>query len=192
MYRLQYSALGQGHVLARPIAAMAPTRRRVGFTEGKRTWIIQHPCSLRARFAACACMRTRVFACAVFTAGLWCLFAAPWAEGAFTSEEGRAQLAVVLKSAPEGIWVGWSDDACGLCAVGGDTEGKLAQAQAVSYPAPWALSVEPAPDSHRLLELVINTAGGNPSSRLWRPVVQAPKSGERVLQRMLSVGGGTT
>ena len=63
---------------------------------------------------------------------------------------------------------------------------------AVSYPAPLVLNVEPVSDSHRFLELVINTAGGSFSCHLWNPVVQALRGGDRVLLRMPGVGGGTT
>ena len=56
------------------------------------------------------------------------------------------------------------------------------------------LNVEPVSDSHRFLDLMLNTstAGGNFSCRLWNPVVQALSTGERVLLRMPSAGGGTT
>ena len=39
---------------------------------------------------------------------------------------------------------------------------------------------------------MVNAAGGNLSCHLWKPVVQALRSGEQVLLRMPSVGGGTT
>ena len=39
-------------------------------------------------------------------------------------------------------------------------------------------AVEPASHSQRLLESMVNTAGGNFSCRLWSPVVQALRSGE--------------
>ena len=54
------------------------------------------------------------------------------------------------------------------------------------------LNVEPVSNSHRFLELVINTAGGSFSCYLWNPVVQALSGGDRVLLRMPGVGGGTT
>ena len=63
---------------------------------------------------------------------------------------------------------------------------------AVSYPPPLVLNVEPASDSHRFLELVINTAEGNFSCHLWNPVVQALRGGDQMLLRMPGVGGGTT
>ena len=66
----------------------------------------------------------------------------------------------------------------------------------VSYPPPLVLNVEPVSDSNRFLEVMVNTAGGNFSCRLWNPVAQALRSGERMLLRMprLSVSGhgGTT
>ena len=81
-------------------------------------------------------------------------------------------------------------------AVGNDAEAdqvsKYFEKVAVSYPPPLVLNVEPASDSHRFLELVINTAGGNFSCHLWNPVVQALRGGARVLLRMPGVGGGTT
>ena len=56
------------------------------------------------------------------------------------------------------------------------------------------LNVEPISDSHRFLELMVNTAGGDLSYRLWNPVVQALSSGEHdlVLLRMPSAGRVTT
>ena len=63
---------------------------------------------------------------------------------------------------------------------------------AVGYPPTLVLNMEPLSDSHRFLELMVNTAGGNFSCRLWNPVVQALRSGERVRLRMPSVCGGTT
>ena len=63
---------------------------------------------------------------------------------------------------------------------------------AVSYPPPLVLNVEPVSDSHRFLELMINTAEGSFSCRLWNPVVQALRGGEQMLLRMPGVGGGTT
>ena len=54
------------------------------------------------------------------------------------------------------------------------------------------LNVEPVSVSHRFLELVINTVGGNFSCHPWNPVVQALGGGDRVLLRMPGVGGGTT
>ena len=54
------------------------------------------------------------------------------------------------------------------------------------------LNVEPVSDSRLFLELMANTAGGNFSCRLWNPVVQALRGGERILLRMPGVGGGTT
>ena len=63
---------------------------------------------------------------------------------------------------------------------------------AMSYPPPLVLNVEPVSDSHRFLEVMINTAGGSFSCRLWNPVVQALRGGDRMLLRMPGVGEGTT
>ena len=53
----------------------------------------------------------------------------------------------------------------------------------VRQPPPLVLNVEPISNLHRVLELMVNTAGGNltGSCRLWNPVVQALRSGVRVL-----------
>ena len=61
----------------------------------------------------------------------------------------------------------------------------------MGYPPPLVLNVEPVSDSHQFWELMVNTAGGNFSCRLWNPAVQALRRGERVLLRMPSAGGGT-
>ena len=63
---------------------------------------------------------------------------------------------------------------------------------AVGYPRTLVLNVEPVSDSHWFLELMVNTAGGNFSCRLWNPVVQALRGGERMLLQMPGGGGGTT
>ena len=74
------------------------------------------------------------------------------------------------------------DDVFGTYAVGNDAEeeqvSKYFGKVAVSYPPPLVLNVEPASDSHRFLELVINTAGGNFSCHLWNPVVRALRGGD--------------
>ena len=95
-----------------------------------------------------------------------------------------------------GFVVRYMDDVFGTYAVGTDAEAEQVSKYfgkvAVSYPPPLVLNVEPVSDSHRFLELVINTAGGSFSCHLWNPVVRALRGGERVLLRMPSVGGGTT
>ena len=95
-----------------------------------------------------------------------------------------------------GFVVRCMDDVFVIYAVSNDAEEKQVseyfEKVAVSYPPPLVLNVEPVSDSHRLLELMINTAGGNFSCRLWNPVVQALRGGERMLLRMPGVGGGTT
>ena len=48
----------------------------------------------------------------------------------------------------------------------------------MGYPPPLVLNVEPISDLHRFLELMVNTAGGDFSCRLWNPVVQALRSGD--------------
>ena len=67
------------------------------------------------------------------------------------------------------------DDVFGTYAVGTDAEAEQVNKYfgkvAVSYPPPLVLNVEPVSDSHRFLELVINTAGGSFSCHLWNPVV---------------------
>ena len=63
---------------------------------------------------------------------------------------------------------------------------------AVSYPPTLVLNVAPVSDSHRFVELMVNTAGGDFSCLLWNPVVQALRGGDRMLLRMPSEGGGTT
>ena len=50
---------------------------------------------------------------------------------------------------------------------------------AVDYPPLLVLNVEPVADSHRFLELMVNTAGGNFSYHLWNPAVQALRSGNK-------------
>ena len=82
-----------------------------------------------------------------------------------------------------------------LASASNDAEEKLVseylERVAVSYPPPLVLNVEPPSDSLRFLELMVNTAEGNLSCQLRNPVVQALGSGERLLLRMPSVGGGT-
>ena len=94
-----------------------------------------------------------------------------------------------------GFVVRYMDDVFGIYAVSNDAEEKLVSEYfgrvAVGYPPTLVLNVEPVSDSHRFLELMVNTAGGNFSCRLWNPVVQALRGGERMLLRMPGVGGGT-
>ena len=91
------------------------------------------------------------------------------------------------------------DDVFGIYAVSNDAEEEMVSEYfgrvAVSYPPTLLLDVESISGSHRFLELMVNTAGGTFSCRLWSPqvpVVQALRSGKRMLLRMPSVGGGTT
>ena len=84
-----------------------------------------------------------------------------------------------------GFVVQYMDDVFGTYAVGNDDEAEQVSKYfgkvAVSYPPPLqlVLNVEPVSDSHRFLELVINTAGGNFSCHLWNPVVKALRGGAR-------------
>ena len=83
-----------------------------------------------------------------------------------------------------GFVVRYMDDVFGTYAVGDDAEAEQVSKYfgnlkvAVRYPPPLALTMEPVSDSHRFLELVINTAGGNFSCHLWNPVVQALRGGD--------------
>ena len=76
----------------------------------------------------------------------------------------------------------------GIHAVSDDAEEKQVSEYfgkvAVSYPPPLVLNVEPVSDSHQFLELMINTAGGSLSCRLWNPVVKALRGGDRMLLRI--------
>ena len=78
-----------------------------------------------------------------------------------------------------GFVVRYMDDVFGTYAVGNDAEevSKYFGKVAVSYPPPLVLNVEPASDSHRFLELAINTAGGNFSCHLLKPCGPSPERG---------------
>ena len=83
-----------------------------------------------------------------------------------------------------GFVVRYMDDVFGiiLYAVSNDAEREQVSEYfgrvAASYPPPLVLTVEPVSDSHRFLELMVNTAGGDFSCRLWNPMVQALRGGE--------------
>ena len=64
---------------------------------------------------------------------------------------------------------------------------------AVGYPPhTLVLHVEPVSESQRFLKLMVNTAGGKFSCRLWNHVARALGGGERMLLQMPGAGGGTT
>ena len=65
------------------------------------------------------------------------------------------------------VWfvVRYMDGVFGIYAVSNDADEEQVSEYfgrvAVRYPPPLVLNVEPVSDSHRFLELVVNTAGGN-------------------------------
>ena len=110
-----------------------------------------------------------------------------------------AMVEMEMEQGPEGLIgtvVRFMDDVFGVYAVGNDAEEQLVREYyggiAVGYPPPLVLNVEQPADSHRFLELELNTGRGLLQCLLFNPVYSAVTTGGRILQRLPEHGGGTS